>query len=250
MDNSLKNRFINLWQKYFTEKETELPLVFYYTKNRNSTPPANKPDGHRCLIAELARVRNGKSLAFNQDNIGCGGGKRHSGFSEGLSPDFEYFLSCGKEGVVEGERYKKDPGTVKAFMEDYPQIDAKDNWLIFKRWDKLEESDNPEVVIFFAEPDVISGLFTLANYDRTDENGVKTPMGAGCSSIILHPYQEKKKANPCGIIGMFDISARPFVPANKLTFAVPFERFKQLIDYMEESFLITNSWDKIKDRIE
>jgi len=49
---------------------------------------------------------------------------------------------------------------------------------------------------------------------------------------------------------MFDISARPFVPANKLTFAVPFKRFKQLIDYMEESFLITKSWDKIKERIE
>jgi hypothetical protein len=36
---------------------------------------------------------------------------------------------------------------------------------VFKRWDTLDEADSPEVVIFFAPPDVISGLFTLANAD-------------------------------------------------------------------------------------
>jgi hypothetical protein len=56
---------------------------------------------------------------------------------------------------------------------------------MFKRWDNLEKEDNPEVVIFFAQPNVLSGLFTLANFDESRPEGVFTPMGSGCSSSAL-----------------------------------------------------------------
>jgi hypothetical protein len=48
---------------------------------------------------------------------------------------------------------------------------------------------------------------------------------------------------------MFDISARPCVPRETLTFAVPMNKFISMIGNMEESFLITHSWDKVKKRI-
>jgi hypothetical protein len=48
---------------------------------------------------------------------------------------------------------------------------------------------------------------------------------------------------------MFDVSARPFVPAGVLTFAIPWPKFIRMVDNMEESFLITRSWEKVKDRI-
>jgi len=48
---------------------------------------------------------------------------------------------------------------------------------------------------------------------------------------------------------MFDVSARPWVPPNVLTFAVPFKRFVEMVSYMDESFLITKSWEKVKRRI-
>ena len=35
----------------------------------------------------------------------------------------------------------------------------------------------------------------------------------------------------------------------QLSFALPFERFRQLVGYMDESFLITGSWDKVRKRI-
>ncbi len=35
---------------------------------------------------------------------------------------------------------------------------------MFKRWDKLEESDDPAVAVFFAEPDVLPGLLAPANH--------------------------------------------------------------------------------------
>jgi len=48
---------------------------------------------------------------------------------------------------------------------------------------------------------------------------------------------------------MFDPSARPFVPQNVLTFSIPMEKFTTMIDNMEESFLITETWKNMQKRI-
>jgi len=50
-------------------------------------------------------------------------------------------------------------------------------------------------------------------------------------------------------LGMFDVSARPCVPTDVLTFSVPMKRFIRMVGNMEESFLITNSWRKVLKRI-
>ena len=54
---------------------------------------------------------------------------------------------------------------------------------------------------------------------------------------------------PRGVLGLFDPSARPCVPTNILTFSVPMVKFAKMIDYMDESFLITGTWDKVRKRI-
>jgi hypothetical protein len=48
---------------------------------------------------------------------------------------------------------------------------------------------------------------------------------------------------------MFDVSARPSVPAGTLTFSVPMARFRAMVANMDESFLITESWSKVRERI-
>ena len=113
----------------------------------------------------------------------------------------------------------------------------------------LFEEDEPEVVIFFAKPDVLAGLFTLAGFDSEDMNGTITPFGSGCASIVQYPLAESHKEKPKAVLGMFDVSARPFVQENVLSFAVPFKRFEKMISFMEESFLITESWEKVRKRI-
>jgi hypothetical protein len=134
-------------------------------------------------------------------------------------------------------------------MENQQDLDKKELNIIFKRWDQLNENDQPDVVIFFAKPDVLSGLFTLANFDQTDPNTTFTPFGAGCGTIVHYPYLESRKDNPRAVIGMFDPSARPCVPENMLTFAVPMVRFEKMIGYMEETFLITPTWSAVRKRI-
>jgi hypothetical protein len=121
--------------------------------------------------------------------------------------------------------------------------------IVFKRWDHLDENDEPDVVIFFAKPDVLAGLFTLANFDQFEPNGTYTPFAAGCGSIVYYPYSESKSERQRAVIGMFDPSARPCVPDNILTFAVPMKRFEKMTGYMEESFLVTESWSKLRKRI-
>jgi uncharacterized protein (DUF169 family) len=247
MDLELKREFIERWGKYFGKHE--FSITFYYTEHEGSAEPVKPPSGHQCVIGVLGKVRKGSSLCFDVNSIGCGGGKRYLGFTEEIMPNFEYFLSCGIPGKLEGERYKKTPEMVKEAMAQMPQFKAPARFIVFKRWDMLEESDNPEVVIFFAQPDVLSGLFTLANFDETEPNGVFTPFCAGCASIIQYPYLERDAERPRGVLGMFDVSARPFVPRNTLTFAVPINKLTHMIKNMDESFLITQSWSKVRKRI-
>jgi hypothetical protein len=246
MDKTEKSNFISLWKKYFND--AELPITFYYT-NKEGDDLVLPGTVNRCIIGALLKARTGQPMRFNTESIGCFGGKRYSGFATQIVPNFEYFLSCGIPGKLEGERYKKSPDLVKEVMQHFLPFEAPGRYIMFKRWDLLDKDDNPQVIIFFAKPDVLSGLFTLANFDETDPNGVISPFGSGCSSIVYHPYFQSLAAHPKPVIGMFDVSARPFVAKDEISFAVPMGRFRTMIGNMNESFLTTGSWKKVQKRI-
>jgi uncharacterized protein (DUF169 family) len=247
MDMKLQEQFRVKWEKYFNG--AELPIAFYYTDEKNRGEMVPEPSGHQCLICALGKVRNGQSLCFGASSIGCPGAKRYLGYATEIMPGFEYFLSCGIEGQIEGERYKKSPEIVKENMKKAPLFEAPAKYIIFKRWDRLSKEDDPSVVVFFAQPDVLSGLFTLAGFEEIESDAVITPFAAGCGSIVMYPYQEIQRERQRGVIGMFDVSARPCVDRNELTFAVPMEKFARMVHDMEESFLITPSWDKVRGRL-
>lgn len=245
METDLKERFEERWQKFFPG--AELPIAFFYTDRPEGVEAAPPPSGHQCLIGVLSRVRRGFPLRFDVHTVGCFGGKRYLGFSREIMPNFEYFLSCGIPGRLEGERYKKSPELVKEVMKRMPLFAAPARYIVFKRWDRLEAGDDPAAAVFFAPPDVLSGLFTLANYDGV-EQAVFAPFSAGCGSIVQYPYLEREAERPRAVLGMFDVSARPHIPENVLTFSVPLNKFSTMVDNMEESFLVTPSWAKVKAR--
>jgi uncharacterized protein (DUF169 family) len=247
MDMELKEQFEDLWRKYFNG--ADLPMIFYYSDHDMGAKRMKAPSGHQCVIALLAQVRKGTSICLDRDSIGCPGGRRYLGFSMEIMPNFEYFLSYGIPGKLEGERYKKDPELVNRYMAQVPRMQAPAKFIIFKRWDALEESDEPAVVIFFAKPDVLSGLFTLANFDEPEQHMVVAPFGAGCATIVQYPFLEAGSERPRCFIGMFDVSARPYVPADTLSFAAPMSKFRRMVENMEESFLITSSWNRVYNRI-
>jgi uncharacterized protein (DUF169 family) len=247
MDMSIKERFILLWKKHFDG--AELPITFYYTNEEGHAELCTLDSVPRCVVLALANVRKGNSMCFDAQSIGCFGGRRFLGFTKKAMDNIEYFLSCGIPGKFEGERYKKSPELAEESQKYVPSFQAPARFIVFKRWDLLDGSDNPEVVIFFAQPDVLSGLCTLASFDEAEPNTVFSPHGSGCSSIVTYPYAEKDSNRPRAVIGMFDPSARPHVPKDRLTFSLPLKKFARMIKNMEESFLNTETWRKVRKRI-
>ncbi len=247
MDEQFAKAFTSRWTQYFAQ--AELPIVFSYTDEPSPPDLAESQNENRCLIGNLNRVRAGHSFVYSAKSPGCSGGKRYTGMSDKLRPNFEYFLSCGIPGKLEGERYKKSPELVEQHLQNHPPFQAPGRDLVFKRWDKVQASEEPLAVIFFATADVLSGLFTLANYDEAGLHAVVAPMGSGCASIVNYPLEESASDHPRCVLGMFDVSARPNVPENTLTFAIPFKRFVEMVGYMDESFLITESWKTVQRRL-
>jgi uncharacterized protein (DUF169 family) len=247
IEEKLKNDFLVKWKKYFPG--AGLPITLLRSDSLNDATAVKKDSDHRCMMADMRRVFKGECLAFGAENIGCGGGLRYCGFAKDLRPGFEHFLSYGIPGKMKGERYKKDPKTVERMMGVVRNFENPYRWLIAKPFDQLTEHDDPEVIIFYATPDVLSGLFTLANYDRKDLYGVKAPFSAGCGSVVQYPMIMSYSENGDCFMGMYDVSARPYIPEGMVSFSIPVRRFVTLLGYMDECFLITDSWDLIRKRI-
>lgn len=240
-----RDKFSQLWAQYFNN--AELPITFQYSDSPMEVPVMEAPESHRCVIAQLLKVRRGESICMQSHSVTCVGGKRYLMFTDSMPPRFECYISHYPDG--KGERYKRFPEQVTAFWDQLPQLPTKGDHLIFKRWDHLNEQDEPDAVIFFATPDVISGLFTLACFDSTAEDAVIAPFGAGCTSILYFPYREQINGKGRAVLGLMDPSARKRTKSDLFTFAVPATKFKEMIDQMEESFLITDTWTSIQKRM-
>ena len=190
MKAELKEEFVSKWQKYFGQ--AELPIAFYYTDQEDRAEKVKVPSGHQCVIGILSRVRKGIDLSLDEETVGCGGGKRCFGFPFETSPDFKYFLSTGLPGRVEGERYKKSPEIVEQVLKGWAGFKAPARNIVFKRWDQLDTDDEPEVVIFFAKPDVLSALFTLANFDELEKRCTLL-LGRAALPLFRIPIWKKRR---------------------------------------------------------
>ena len=242
---------VDLWRKC---RETlglkESPLGAYYTNDKPEgfTP---KPGIQTCMIGYLKRARqDGETVYFDKEHFGCPGGAYYMGFVGSPRPNLEYFLSCGIPGQMEGERYVKTPELAREFIVKRKPSPASAAYCVFKPVEKFRKEEKPRVVIFFSPPDTLSGLFTLTNYALERVDGVYAPFGSGCSTILAYPLKEAAKEQPQAILGMFDVSARPMVEKNILTLAMPYTVFLKLLENVSGSFLETESWKKVYERMQ
>jgi hypothetical protein len=247
MDAKLEDKFMENWTKYFPG--IGLPFSLFYSDDERYRDDLRPQEGFGCMIAHFAPVLKGERVAFTEETIGCPGGVMYSGFPTEPDPGMKHFLSCGIPGEMEGLRLKKTPELVEGYFGDYTPAEAGGRYLVASRLDRLETDETPEVIAWLAPPDVISALFHLAAFHSTDGSSVISPQSSGCGALINYPMAEKDKEHPRAILGMFDISARPFVGKDHLSFAVPLSLFEEMAANMEESFLITESWEKVKKRL-
>lgn len=212
-------------------------------------------EGHwGCVVAMFAAAARGKTAVFSNETCGCPGGKIGLGFTDefGHVPGgIEYFLSTGRgEGYPEGEGYMKTPEIAHEFAEALPRTCIPTQYVVAKPLDGVNvEQQKPELVVFFCEPDQLSALIVLANYGRPGSENVIIPFGAGCHTVCLIPYAQSKSETPKAVVGVTDISARPMVDPDVLSFTVPFGMFQEMEADVPGSFLEKEAWKKVRARI-
>jgi uncharacterized protein (DUF169 family) len=228
----------------------ESPLGIYYTNDKpEGVAPKEGISG--CMIGLLQNARRrGKTVYFDKAHFGCPGGAYYMGFFESPRPNIEYFLSCGIPGEMEGERYIKTPERAREYFAKMIPRRAPASYCVFKPLEQFQSGMEPEVIAFFAPPDILAGLFTLTNYALERTDAVYAPFGSGCGSILTYPLKEAVKEQPHAILGMFDVSARPMLERDFLTFAMPYSVFLKLLENVSGSFLQTESWKKVLQRIQ
>ncbi len=219
--------------------EAPLPIAFWYADE----PLAATPKTAHCFFREvIPAVRAGRPAGLNAGNISCGGGRFYTGFAP-LGANTPSFVSIT-------ERYKDTPEMVLEHIERSEVPVATGKWLNLARVDTLEDFDGVEGVVFFAAPDILSGLAAWAWFDNNDPGAVTTRFGSGCSAIIADPVRENRLGGRRTFIGCMDISVRPHLAPGELSFAVPMSRMREMLDTMRRTSLFaSHAWPKVRARI-
>lgn len=214
-----------------------LPVSLSYGTN----PATEVKSVPKCMIGAVSKVRHGDSLTLCADNVLCGGGGLYAAFRP-MPERVPVFVS-------EVEHYKKTKEMVKDYVDSLGITLTDKPYLNFIRVDKLSSWDDAEAMIFFATPDILSGLCTWAFYDNNSPDAVTTQFASGCASIITFAVNENRINGRRCFLGMLDPSARPLVPENELTFTIPMSRFKEMLDTMNDSALYQKAFSALRRRI-
>lgn len=214
-----------------------LPVAFGYSHN----PVAEVKRIPRCMIGAIRKVCGGEPLTLSADNVLCGGGSLYTAFAP-MQDRIPAFVS-------ETEHYKQTPEQVRRYIHNLDIQLAEKPYLNFIPIDKLSSFDDVEGILFFATPDVLSGLCSWAFYDNDADDAVSVRFASGCCSIVTFAVNENRKNGRTCFIGMLDPSARPLVPANELTFVIPVSRFREMMRTMEDSALFRKAYSIVKKRI-
>lgn len=228
--------FILKFREAFGEA-APLPIAFWYgdtAVNAESRVP-------RCMIGAIRKVCDGNALTLTAENVQCGGGGLYTAFRpmEDRVPHF----------VSEIEHYKQRPEQVRAYVESLDIEITNKPYLNFVRVDKLTSWEGVEAVVFFATPDILSGLCTWTFFDNDAEDAIVTKFASGCAAVVSFATVENRKGGRRCFLGMFDPSARPLVPKNELTFAVPMSRFREMLATMSDSALYQHAFSVVRRRI-
>ncbi len=239
-------QFIENFREAFGEVVV-LPIVFWYSDE----PVTATPKIEGCFFKGMRAVREGMPMSLCADNIGCGGGKFYTGFTP-MPMHVPNFVSLK-------EKYKQTPEMVLDFIVRSEVPVAAGKYLNFARIDTLDgieaggriEGDGLEGLIFFATPDILSGLTTWAWFDNNADDAVTTRFGSGCSTIISDPVRENRCGGRRTFIGCFDVSVRPHLEPDELSFTIPMSRFREMYHTMRSSSLFgTPAWEKVRRRID
>lgn len=229
-------RFLSLYKEAFGNT-SPLPIAFGYSIE----PATDVRKIPRCMVGAIRKVCDGTPLTLSVDNVLCGGGSFYTAFAP-MQERIPVFVS-------ETEHYKQTKEQVKEYLDRLNVSLSEKPYLNFFRMDQLADLDCIEGILFFATPDILSGLCSWAFFDNNADDAVSVRFASGCCSMITFAIKENLLGGRRCFIGMLDPSARPLVPKDELTFAVPMSRFKEMLETMEDSALFQKAFTVLSKRI-
>ncbi len=212
-----------------------------------------------CVVSMFVAASRGAVVAFDSKTHGCNMGGVSLCLRDRVAEPMgglDYYLSHGRgegypadERFPEGERYIKTPELAREFIHSVPFTPIPAQFVVLKPVSKVDQIvDKPVLAAMFADPDQISALHFMANYDRPGIDNVIMPWGAGCHTLSVYPYHETLSERPRAVVGCVDISVRKYFDSQKLSFAVPWEMFLRMERNVPNSFLVRDSWQQLLSR--
>ena len=226
----------------------ETPIVAVYDCPPDEAfEPIVRATGRACCFAYYKGWVEGKTLLIERETgdfanpeKGCPGAQRAFGLERGYPPFMAHFLTDG-EGAPMGEGLKETPALAQDFLDKAkpPEI-AGDSILVGPlRLDKWEYARS---VTFFADPDRISALMTLASYWSSDPDFIHAPFSSGCGLMFRDLVnQDRERA----VLGCTDIAMRKHIPPEILCLTVTPAHFERMTNVPEGAFLGKDWWKEL-----
>jgi uncharacterized protein (DUF169 family) len=195
------------------------PVCIKYYKNlKEEEKYENKT---QVICQSIQEARNGKKLLITKDNSKCTGGSYFVGLIEYSPKIIDFWVNIEKSHCNYCSAF-----TYKSSVPEPPRD-------VFKKI-SIEPAhksiENPDIVIFFCNPNNISKLLGVHCYNEGKPFNIIS-YAAFCFSIIGVPMST---GNPH--VSFIDNSARYLAEfrENELAFAIPFQKINQLSDSIDE----------------
>jgi hypothetical protein len=218
------------------------PLIALYdTAPSPDFEPLVEPKDTDCCFSYFARWLNGETLVVRKGGPGCPGGHRGLGLENTSPPFMAHFLTDGV-GAPAAEGLRATPEIAQAILDQKRPVANQSGHVLVgplraDKWDAVRS------VTFFASPDHLAAVTTLAGYWSGDKDIVAAPFGSACSSLMSALGEYGEDDHP--ILGGLDLAMRRHIPDDMLTLSVSPARFAKMLTFPEESFMYKSWWNEL-----
>lgn len=243
----------------------EKPLVAYYSNDKppNSIGPRNglnisiislssifslathfwrintlKKKRFRCMMQYVAQTRErGIPSVFSAEHYGCPGFRFYAGFSPKLPAFNHHFISTGIPGMYPGERFVPSVASARKLGAALEGRSPEGEWLIFDQFRDTIREHMIKSIMFFANPEIITGLIGLVRFASDRDDAVQVIYASGCASLFTWPVQYTLQGREQAVLGIFDLAARPWLKNGELTLSMPYSLFEKILHTFKDSFM-------------
>jgi len=212
-----------------------------------------KKAGNACVAPLIFSAAKGKTVFIDSNSTGYACSAFYLGYEKWIFNGIEYFLSNSASPLPNGrtcERFVKSPELAKEYVSSFIPEEVRKNAYVFKPVEKLNESEKPEVVILFANPDQISALVFLIHYNTPNNfNRIETGFASSCGAMTTFPLRFASEGKKKAFWGLHDPAQRLSFPAEITSLAMPLNLYHEILEILDESFLSTHVWEKVLSRI-